>query len=228
MVASNQPESQVERSTGPVAPLAGSVAPASGPPLTKGGRTRRAVIHAAIVRFVADGFQRTSMADVARDVGLSPSAVYRYFPTKEALFIAAVDEDIAGMVDLVRRTLRGGATSISAMLAEMRSELGAAVGEHPLAARALTGVEPMGPDRIMALPHLAALRSDLVALLDAGQQVALVRADVPAATLALGIETIVMYQLAHLASLGSTDVHPSDERWEAIAAVIDAALRPCP
>lgn len=196
--------------------------------LTKGGRTRLAVIEAAMARFVADGFQRTSMADVARDVGLSPSAVYRYFPTKEALFIAAVDDDIAGMVDLVRRTLRGGASTVSVLLAELRTELGAAVSEHPLAARALTGVEPMGPDRIMALPHLAALRADLAELLQTGQQVGLVRADVPAATLALGIETIVVYQLAHLASLRGVDTQPSDERWEAIAAVIDAALRPCP
>lgn len=193
--------------------------------LRKGERTRQAIVQAAIGRFVADGFQRASMADVAREVGLSPSAVYRYFPTKEALFIAAVDEDIAGMVDLVRRTLHGGAPSISVLLAELRTELGAAVGEHPLAARALTGVEPMGPDRIMALPHLASLREDLVDLLRAGQDLGLVRPDVSPTTLALGIETIVVYQLAHLATLRGMSVHPSDERWDAIAAVIDAALR---
>lgn len=196
-----------------------------GPRLSKGDRTRLAIVRAAKARFVTDGFQRTSMADVARDVGLSPSGVYRYFPTKEALFIAAVDDDIAGMVELVRRTLRSGAPTISALLAELRAELGAAVDEHPLAARALTGVEPMGPDRIMALPHLADLRGDMVTLLEAGQQAGLVRPTVPAATLALGIETIVLYQLAHLASLHGVDTRPADERWEAIAAVIDAALR---
>lgn len=208
----------------------GETGPPGGPPaaaaLSKGGRTRLAIVQAAIARFVADGFQRTSMADVARDVGVSPSAVYRYFPTKEALFLAAVDDDIAGMVELVRSTLRSGATTISQLLAELRTELGAAVDEHPLAARALTGVEPMGPDRIMALPHLADLRGDIVDLLQAGQLVGLIRSDVSAPVLALGIETIVMYQLAHLASLGGLATDPADERWEAIAAVIDAALRP--
>lgn len=208
-------------------PDAGELPPGDGrSALRKGERTRQAIVRAAIGRFVADGFQRASMADVAREVGLSPSAVYRYFPTKEALFIAAIDEDIAGMVELVRRTLHGGAPSISALLAELRTELGAAVGEHPLAARALTGVEPMGPDRIMALPHLASLRDDLVGLLRAGQEVGFVRPDVSPTTLALGIETIVMYQLAHLATLRGMGVHPADERWDAIAAVVDAALRP--
>ena len=196
---------------------------------SKGARTRQAIIHAAIGRFVADGFQRTSMADIARDVGLSPSAVYRYFPAKEALFIAAVDEDTAGMVQLVRTTaFEGGIVSFGEVLARMRSELIAAVEEHPLASRALTGVEPMSPDRIMALPHLAELRHDLAHLLQVGQEHGLVRGDIAAKTLALGIETIVLYQLAHLASLRGADLHLDDERWAAIAIVVDAALRPGP
>ena len=186
-----------------------------------------AIVTAAVARFVADGFQRTSMADVARDVGLSPSAVYRYFPTKEALFIAAVDEDAAGMIELVRSAaFDGNAVSLTTTLARMRSELSAAVEEHPLAARALTGVEPMSPDRIMALPHLAELRRDLVALLQVGQEHGAVRADIPAETLALGVETIVLYQMAHLASLRGVDTRPDDERWDAIATVLEAAIRP--
>lgn len=199
----------------------------AGSPGSKGARTRMAIVQSAIGRFVVDGFQRTSMADVARDVGLSPSAVYRYFPTKEALFIAAVDDDLAGVVDLVRRTLHGGAPTVSALLAAVRAELGSAVAEHPLAARALTGGEPMGPERIMALPHLADLRADIVGILQRGQRAGVVRPDLPAATLALGIETVVIYQLAHLASLRGVGVSPADERWDAIAAVIEAALQPC-
>lgn len=194
---------------------------------SKGERTRQAIVTAAIARFVSDGFQRTSMADIARDVGVSPSAVYRYYPTKEALFIAAVDEDTAGMVDVVRSTAFAGPTpSLTATLARLRSELDSAVAEHPLAARALTGAEPMSPDRIMALPHLAALRADLISLLENGQADGTVRRDVAAKTLALGIETIAIYQLAHLASLRGVDTRPGDERWDAIAAVLEAAIRP--
>lgn len=194
---------------------------------SKGERTRMAIVHAAVARFVAEGFQRTAMADVARDVGLSPSALYRYFPTKEALFITAVDADAAAMIDLVQAaTIEAGGRSVVEMLARIRAELLAAVDEHPLAARVLTGLEPMSPERIMALPHLAALRERLTARLAAGQRAATVRADVPPATLALGIETIVLYQLAHLASLRGVGVRLDHDRWEAIATIVDAALRP--
>jgi len=209
----------------PAGPTGTDGAPLS---MSKGERTRQSIVQSAISRFVADGFQRTSMADVARDIGLSPSAVYRYFPTKEALFIASVDEDGAGMIDLIRTATFASTTgSIADLLAAMRAELVSAVDGHPLAARALSGVEPMSPDRIMALPHLAALRRDLTERLQLGQDAGLVRPDVSAGELALGIETIVLYQMAHLASLHGVDAKLDDQRWGAIAAVIDAALRPC-
>lgn len=230
---------QPDRSTGKLPhdggppEVIGTLDPSKGEPeptgRSKGERTRMAIVQAAIVRFVAEGFQRTSMADVARDVGLSPSALYRYFPTKEALFITAVDADAVAMIDLVQAaTIDAGDHSVVEMLARIRAELLAAVDGHPLAARALTGVEPMSPERIMALPHLAALRERLTARLAAGQRAGTVRTDVPADTLALGIETIVLYQLAHLASLRGVEVHLDHDRWGAIATIIDAALRPPP
>ena len=39
------------------------------------------------------------MADVCRDAGLSTTASYPYFANKEALFIEAVDEDVAALID---------------------------------------------------------------------------------------------------------------------------------
>ena len=46
-----------------------------------------------------DGYRATSVTDIARDANLSSTAAYVYFPNKEALFIAAVDEDAAGVVN---------------------------------------------------------------------------------------------------------------------------------
>ena len=66
---------------------------------SKGERTRRSILDAAIVRFAREGYRSTSLSAVARDAGLSPSAIYPYFPNKEALFIAAVDEDAAGEIE---------------------------------------------------------------------------------------------------------------------------------
>ncbi|MGI8662771.1 MAG: hypothetical protein ACR2LQ_06105 [Acidimicrobiales bacterium] len=48
--------------------------------------------------------------------------------------------------------------------------------------------------------------------------------------MALGTETIFLYQLAHLAALrrDDHDAELDDERWKAVAHVVDAALRPIP
>src|SRR5436190_1642169 len=68
--------------------------------MTKGARTRHAILRAAIERFARDGFRVASVADIARDAGVSGTLVYAYFPNKEALFLAAVDEDASGLIHL--------------------------------------------------------------------------------------------------------------------------------
>ena len=66
---------------------------------TKGDRTRHAILAAAVIRFAREGYRGTSVADACRDAGLSTTASYPYFANKEALFVAAVDEDVAGLID---------------------------------------------------------------------------------------------------------------------------------
>ena len=184
---------------------------------------------AAIRRFAIDGYQRTSVADVAREVGMTPGAPYRYFADKEALFLAAVDADGAELIDLVRSSVFGQLGGpVSAVLGRLTEQLSQALDNHPLVARVLSGAEPMGPERILALPNLAALRSELTMLLQLGQDAGVVRTGTDPAVLALGIETAVLYQLAHIASLRGSDAGPDVERWAALAALVEAALQPCP
>jgi AcrR family transcriptional regulator len=197
--------------------------------LSKGERTRAALVAAAIRRFAIDGFQRTSVADVARDVGMTAGAPYRYFADKETLFLAAVDADGADLIELVRTSVfaqMGG--SVSATLGRLTDQLGQALEDHPLVARVMSGAEPMGPERIVALPNLAALRTELTALLQLGQDAGLVRRGSDPAVLALGIETAVLYQLAHIASLRGSTSRPDTDRWSALASLIESALEPCP
>src|SRR5436189_3157679 len=66
--------------------------------LTKGEHTRAAILDAAIARFGRDGYRATSFADIARDASVGGTVAYAYFPNKEALFLAAVDEDAAGVI----------------------------------------------------------------------------------------------------------------------------------
>ena len=66
--------------------------------MQKGERTRQAILEAAIVRFGRDGFRATAVADIARDAGVGGTVAYAYFPNKEALFLAAIDEDAAAVI----------------------------------------------------------------------------------------------------------------------------------
>jgi AcrR family transcriptional regulator len=51
---------------------------------------REQIIQAARTLFAERGFSRTTMADVVQASGLSTGAVYRYFPSKNDLVLAAV------------------------------------------------------------------------------------------------------------------------------------------
>jgi len=58
-----------------------------------GQRTRQAILDAALDLFGERGFFGTSLRDVARVVGVRESALYNYFPSKDALFQALITAD---------------------------------------------------------------------------------------------------------------------------------------
>lgn len=52
---------------------------------------RAAIVDAAVQSFVVHGYGGLGMRDLARQLGISKSALYHYFPSKEALFRHVVD-----------------------------------------------------------------------------------------------------------------------------------------
>src|SRR2546430_6198379 len=119
--------------------------------MAKGAETRRAILEAAIVRFGREGYRATSVADIARDASVGGTVAYAYFPSKEALFLAAVDEDAAAVID----------EGLSSILAEpgvpdwrqvLIFTLVDAVERHPLARRLLAGRQPDVNDRGLQIP----------------------------------------------------------------------------
>jgi TetR/AcrR family transcriptional repressor of uid operon len=117
-------------------------------PLEGQGQTRaerrdqqiQRILEAAQACFVRSGFQGASMQQICAEVGMSPGALYRYFPSKEAIVEAiceadrqddmtcfgalrdatsAVDGLIAGaMAHIAHTSMQGSAP----LFAEMRSE----------------------------------------------------------------------------------------------------------
>ncbi len=50
------------------------------------------LVDAAVRRLTEGGYQNLSVADIARELGLAQNAIYWYFPTKDHLFVAALQQ----------------------------------------------------------------------------------------------------------------------------------------
>jgi AcrR family transcriptional regulator len=57
------------------------------------------VLDAALALFSAQGFARTTVAEVGQRAGLSKAAVYLYFPSKQALLKALVHRAVSALAD---------------------------------------------------------------------------------------------------------------------------------
>ncbi len=66
---------------------------APAPTSTRGEATKAAIVAAAERLFRSFGYQKTTVADIARELRMSPANVYRFFPSK-----AAINEVICGRV----------------------------------------------------------------------------------------------------------------------------------
>src|SRR5689334_23720137 len=153
--------------------------------LSKGEATRQAILDAAIHRFGREGFRATSVADIARDAGVSGTAAYAYFDSKEALFLAAADEDAANLI------AKGAASFHQPVDTDWRQTviftLVAEVDGHPLARRLLSGQEPDVTERVLELPALAEMRKACTERLRDEQLKGTVRTDVDPVALGGGI-----------------------------------------
>ena len=71
----------------------------------KFGEKREAIVHAAAVLINEVGVQATTLAEVARAIGLNATSVTYYFPRKEQLVVAVYDQTLTLMEDIARDAL---------------------------------------------------------------------------------------------------------------------------
>lgn len=88
---------------------------------------RRRVLDAAAQCFTRNGFHATSMHEICAAAGMSPGALYRYFPSKESIIAAIVEEERSARVALFEQL--DEAPSFVEALVEMGRQLFA--GELP-------------------------------------------------------------------------------------------------
>lgn len=73
---------------------------------TDSARGRRSrILAGARIAFLRFGFERSSIADIARGAGVSRTALYHYFPGKEEVLRAVVDELHAATIQASREVL---------------------------------------------------------------------------------------------------------------------------
>jgi AcrR family transcriptional regulator len=191
---------------------------------TKGAQTRRAILAAAIARFGRDGYRATSVADIARDAAVGGTVAYAYFPNKEALFLAAVDEDAAGVIhDGLATVLEGPDPGL--WRETLVFTLVGAVEHHPLAKRLLAGLEPEATVRVLEIPALNELRKVCAERLRSEQAAGTVRPDIDPVTISNGIVALVLSMLMSVIQLGpAAAVGYSKD----VSSVFEAALDPLP
>jgi AcrR family transcriptional regulator len=70
-------------------------------------RRREDILDAAVLLFARQGFANTEMQELADSVGVGKGTLYRYFPSKDSLFLAAADRLMVRMRQSIDLAIQG-------------------------------------------------------------------------------------------------------------------------
>lgn len=87
------------------------------------------VVHAARARFLHDGVDGASLRQIAQDARTSIGMVYYYFPTKDDLFLAVVEETYAGVLEKMTAALAPPG-AVEERIGQLYRVLGALTGDE--------------------------------------------------------------------------------------------------
>lgn len=118
------------------------------------GSTKGRILSAAEAVFAARGFEGASTREIAASAGVNISSLHYHWASKEALYVAVVQDVFDRLIDLLRTTLAALADERrrEVVVARVMSELVAFMTEHPtvpklLARRLLEPDVALGVDR---------------------------------------------------------------------------------
>jgi AcrR family transcriptional regulator len=69
------------------------------------------ILDAAAKVFARYGFRKTTMGDIVREAGVARATVYKYFRTKEKVFVAVLHKEFGEILAEVRSSIEGGGTA---------------------------------------------------------------------------------------------------------------------
>jgi AcrR family transcriptional regulator len=150
---------------------------ASAPRRGRPGYDADTVLRRAVELFIRQGYDATSMGDLAAELGLTKSAIYHHVPSKEALLSAALDEALDGLSAAIDEA--AAATSGSAY-ERLRSALRRSVEvlvAHLPAVTLLLRVRGNSPIEVAAIDRRRLLDEKLAGLVRAAVDEGSLRAD---------------------------------------------------
>jgi AcrR family transcriptional regulator len=116
---------------------------------------RDAILAAAASRFRRQGFERTSVREIAQAMGMTSGSLFYHFATKEELLVTIMEEGVRDIMQSVRDGLAGETRLPERLLSMVRSHLKALLGPRLDAMTVLLyewrSLSPDAQTRVMAL-----------------------------------------------------------------------------
>ena len=134
------------------------------------------MLRRAVEVFNRQGYDGTSMGDLARELGVGKSALYHHVPGKEALLSQALDEALDGLTKVLDRP--AGATAYDRLRAAVRDSVRVLV-EHLPAVTLLLRVRGNSEVELAALRRRREIDDRLAELVAAAAAEGSLRADLP-------------------------------------------------
>ena len=152
----------------------------SAPRRGRPGYDQETVLRRAIELFNRQGYDGTSMGDLARELGLGKSAIYHHVPSKQHLLSMALDEALAELSAAVEEASRGssGTTAYERLRAVVRRSVEVLVAHQP-AVTLLLRVHGNSDVEQEALRRRRRIDAQLAAIVQEAVDEGSVRDDVP-------------------------------------------------
>jgi AcrR family transcriptional regulator len=143
------------------------------------GYDQATVLRRAIELFNTQGYDATSIGDLARDLGLTKSAIYHHVDSKEALLSAALDEALDGLGAALDAAVGGdpGSSALQRLRTAVEESVHLLV-DHLPAVTLLLRVRGNSPVELAALERRRVIDEKLATLVRAAVAEGSVRADI--------------------------------------------------
>ncbi len=142
------------------------------------GYDQQTVLRRAIELFNEQGYDATSIGDLARDLGLTKSAIYHHVPSKESLLAAALDEALDELTRAIESAVASEGTTASERLRTAIHRSVEILVEHLPAVTLLLRVRGNSEVETIALQRRRALDEQLACLVKDAAAEGTVRSDI--------------------------------------------------